>query len=83
MSGYVSSGGPISSRVFTARILRNALYSLPTTQTRAIRKLAQAVDKHTGIGYYAALDLVANIGVRLLKVPSSLVSTKLSTKNSS
>ena len=83
MSGYKSSGGPISSRVFTARILRNALYSLPTTQIRAIRKLAQAVDKHTGIGYYAALDLVANIGVRLLKVPSSLVSTKLSTKNSS
>ena len=82
MSGYVSSGGVISSRVFTVRMLRNALRVLPETQTREVRRLAQALDKRTGIGYYASLELIANIGVHLLKVPSSWVSSQLSSKTS-
>ena len=76
----LSTGGPMSSRMFTARILRTALYALPSTQTRAIRKLAASINKRTGIGYYAALDLVAIIGIQLTKAPSSQISPELSTK---
>lgn len=76
----ISSGGLVSSRVFTARILKNALYALPSTQGRTVRKLARAIDNRTDIGYYAALDVVAAIGVYLLDTPSSKISTKLSTR---
>lgn len=79
MAGQISSGGLVSSRVFTARILKNALYVLPTTEARAVRKLARAIDRRTDIGYYAALDVVAAVGILLLDIPSSRISPKLST----
>ena len=80
MSGYVSSGGLVSSRVFTARILKTAISRLPSTQARVVRKLARVLSNRTGLGYYASLEIVANVGVRLLEAPSSQISTQISTK---
>jgi hypothetical protein len=80
MGGY-STGGLISSRYFTAEILQSVLSALPTTQARTIRKLARAIDKRTNIGYWAALDTVAAMGVYLSEVPSSRISTEISTKS--
>jgi hypothetical protein len=80
MVGY-STGGVISSRVFTVTILRHSLASLPSTQARVVRKLARAISRNTGIGYYAALEAVAVIGARLVEVPSSQISSKISTNS--
>ena len=75
----ISTGGPVSSRVFTARILKTAINRLPSTQARMVRKLARVLNNRTHIGYYSALEVVANIGVRLLEAPSSQISPKIST----
>ena len=80
MGGY-STGGLVSSRYFTAEILQSVLSDLPTTQARTIRKLARAMGKRTGMTYWAALDTVAAIGVYLSEVPSSRLSTKISSKS--
>jgi len=61
----VSSGGPVSSRVFRTREMEAALTGLPSSQRRYVRKLARRLNAHTGMGYYAALDVVAVIGLRL------------------
>jgi hypothetical protein len=65
----VSSGGPVSSRVFRTREMETALMELPSSQRRQVRKLARRLDEHTQIGYYAALDVVALIGLKI--VPNS------------
>jgi hypothetical protein len=65
----VSSGGPVSSRVFRTREMETALMGLPSSQRRVVRKLARALDDRTNIGYYAALDVVAVIGLKI--VPNS------------
>ncbi len=61
----VSSGGLISSRTFIVQDMRLALASLPSSQSRYIRKLARILDTRTGMGYYAALDTIATIGISI------------------
>ena len=58
-----STGGDVSSRFFQTRELERALFALPSSQRHQIRILAGKVNKRTHIGYYAALDLLATIGV--------------------
>ncbi len=65
----VSSGGPVSSRIFRTREMEAALTGLHSSQRRTIRRLARALDSHTGMGYYAAMDVVAVIGLKI--VPNS------------
>jgi hypothetical protein len=65
----VSSGGPVSSRIFRTREMEIALTELPSSQRRTIRKLARRINKRTGMGYYAALDVIAVIGLKI--VPNS------------
>ncbi|KKL98331.1 hypothetical protein LCGC14_1825560, partial [marine sediment metagenome] len=43
-----------------------ALTGLPSSQRRTIRRLARALDIHTGMGYYAAMDVVAVIGLKIV-----------------
>ena len=66
-----SSGGAASSKAFTDRELKKALLTLPTEQARQVRLLARRLNKRTGIGYYASLDVVARIGDRMSDFPSS------------
>ncbi len=65
----VSSGGPVSSRVFRTREMEAALMGLPSSQRRVVRGLARAIHAKTNMGYYAALDVVALIGIKI--VPNS------------
>ncbi len=65
----VSSGGPVSSRVFRTREMEAALTGLPSSQRRTIRRLARVLDERTEMGYYAALDVIALIGLKI--VPNS------------
>ena len=69
----VSTGGnqKLSSRVFTARMLKAVLVQLPSSQAEDIRTMARTLQKKTGLGYYAALETVANLGVFLLDWPTS------------
>lgn len=66
-----SSGSQVSSKAFTDRELKYALYTLPKAQARAVRRLAQKLNSRTGIGYYASLDIIARIGDRMTDFPSS------------
>ena len=61
--GVRSTGGTISSRYFHARELKRALAAMPSSQRKYVRNLAGRVHDQTGIGYYAALDLIATMGV--------------------
>ena len=70
-----SSNSPISSRVFTARMMKNALLELPSSQSRNVRKLARKLHKRTGMGYYAALDTIATIGIHVSLLQPSTKST--------
>lgn len=68
----LSSNGPVSSRAFTKREMEKALLNLGTQERRTVRKLAREIDRRSSVGYYAALDTVAIIGVHLVKiVPNS------------
>ena len=79
----VSTGGKISSRVFTARILKTVLVQLPSSQAEDIRTMARTLQKKTGLGYYAALETVANLGVFLLDWPTSRLFSASSSAQSS
>ena len=63
----LSTGGPVSSRTFDARIMKGALQKLPSSQRADVYALVTALDERTGIGYYAAMDFVANLGLFLVK----------------
>jgi len=43
--------------------METALMSLPSSQRSIVRKLSLAIDDKTGMGYYAAMDFVANLGL--------------------
>jgi hypothetical protein len=71
----LSSAKGFSSRSFTARQLKGALLKLPSSESREIRKLAKRLDERTSIGYYAALDAVAVIGVHMMSLETTKTST--------
>jgi hypothetical protein len=71
----LSSGGKYSSRTFAVRELKMALGKMPSSQSRAIRKLARDLDTRTQMGYYAALDLVAIIGTHMFLTETPKTST--------
>ena len=71
----VSSGGIISSRRVIVQDMQFALASMPSSQSRYIRKLARHLHAITDIGYYAALDTIAAIG---LHTPPNKINTKSS-----
>ena len=66
-----SSGGAASSKAFTDRELKRALQVMTMGQAKVVRRLARRINKRTGIGYYASLDVVARIGDRMTDFPSS------------
>lgn len=59
----LSTGGPASSRTFTKREMEAALMSLPSDQRADVRELARCLDAKTSMGYYAAMDFLANLGL--------------------
>jgi len=63
----LSTEGPASSRTFDARIMKGALKQLPSSQRADIYALVTAIDNRTGVGYYAAMDFVASLGLYLSK----------------
>ena len=68
-----SSGVMYTSRAFSARQLKAALVVMPSSEAQGIRRMARRLDRKTGMGYYAALDAVATLGVWLKDFPSSRV----------
>jgi len=72
----LSTEGPASSRTFDARTMKTALRKMPSSQKSVIYAFVEAIDDRTGMGYYAAMDFVANLGLFLAKTdsPSTLSS---------
>ena len=68
-----SSGGRESSKAFTDGMLKIALRSLPLEQAKTVRRLAKRLNKRSGIGYFASLDVVARVGDFLADYPSSRI----------
>ena len=48
---------------------------MPSSQSREIRRMAKRLDERTSIGYYAALDTVAVIGVHMMTLETTKTST--------
>lgn len=67
----LSTGGAVSSRTFTKRGMEAALMQMPSSQRADVRALARAVDKRTDMGYYAAMDFIANLGIFIAKTTSN------------
>jgi len=68
MAPLLSTGGPISSRTFSVEQMEAAVMSLPSSQRLPVRQLVRAIDERTGVGYYAAMDFVANLGLFFVKI---------------
>ena len=66
----LSTGGPASSRTFIVQDMETALMAMPSSQRLQVRKLIRIIDNKTGMGYYAAMDFVANLGLFLKKTKS-------------
>ena len=66
----LSTGGSASSRTFIVKDMEAALMAMPSSQRLQVRKFIRAVDSKTGMGYYAAMDFVANLGLFLDKPTS-------------
>ena len=66
----LSTGGPVSSRTFIVQDMETALMTMPSSQRLQVRKLIRIIDNKTGMGYYAAMDFVANLGLFLKKTES-------------
>ena len=66
----LSTGGPASSRTFVVQDMEAALMAMPSSQRLQVRKLIRAVDNKTGMGYYAAMDFIANLGLFFTKKES-------------
>lgn len=71
----LSTGGSVSSRTFTVQQLENALMAMPSSQRLQVRKFIRTIDNRTDMGYYAAMDFVANLGLFLEKKVSSVCET--------
>ena len=63
----LSTGGPASSRTFIVQDMETALMTMPSSQRLQVRKLIRIIDNKTGMGYYAAMDFAANLGLFLTK----------------
>ena len=63
----LSTGGPASSRTFTKDGMEAALMAMPSSQRADIRELSRLLNARTGMGYYAAMDFVANLGLFFIK----------------
>ena len=63
----LSTNGPASSRTFTKRGMEATLMQLPSSQRANVRELARRLDAKTSMGYYAAMDFLANLGLFLSK----------------
>ena len=64
----LSTGGSASSRTFTVEDMETALMSMPSSQRLQVRKLIRTIDNRTGMGYHAAMDFVANLGLFISKI---------------
>ena len=67
----LSTGGPASSRTFDARMMKRALKKMPSSQAADVRSLAIMLDERTEMGYYAALDLLALMGLFFSRTDST------------
>ena len=76
-----STGGVVSSRWFQKREMERSIMSLPSSQRLVVRKLARKINDKTGMGYYAALDFIAVLGV-YLNEPRGPTPFPFSTKSS-
>ena len=56
-------------------MMKSALQELPSSQSRNVRKLARKLNARTGMGYYAALDTIATIGIHVSLLQPSTKST--------
>ncbi len=63
----LSTGGPVSSRTFTVRGMEATLMQLPSSQRADVRKLSRLLDERTDMGYYAAMEFLAGLGIFLHK----------------
>ncbi len=68
----LSTGGPISSRTFTKRGMEVALSAMPSSQRADVRELARKLDDRTSIGYYAAMDFLAVMGLYFVKTSTNI-----------
>ncbi len=59
----LSTEGPASSRTFSKRGMEAALMQLPSSQRADVRELSRRLDIQTGMGYYAAMDFLAVLGL--------------------
>jgi len=75
----VSTGGRISSRVYTVSILRSAQRKLPSSQSRDLTKMANKLSLKTGLGFYDSLQFLAVLGTHLSQIPSSRLQLSTST----
>jgi len=67
----LSTGGPASSRTFDARMMKRALDNMPSSQAAEVRSLAVMLDERTQMGYYAALDFIASLGLYFSRTKST------------
>lgn len=72
----LSTGGPASSRSFTVKQMERALMNLPTSQRHDVRRFIRILDDETEMGYYAAMELVAHLGLFLMEKPTSCLCNK-------
>ena len=75
----VSTGGRISSRVYTVSIMRAAQRKLPSSQSRDVTKMANKLSRKTGLGFYESLQFLAVMGTHLAQIPSSRLQLSTST----
>jgi len=75
----VSTGGRISSRVYTISIMQAAQRKMPSSQSRNVTKMANKISRKTGLGFYESLQFLAVLGTHLSEIPSSRLSLSTST----
>jgi len=59
----LSTEGPASSRTFDARTMKAALKKMSPDERSDVYALVTVIDEQTSMGYYAAMDFVANLGL--------------------
>ena len=75
----VSTGGRISSRVYTISIMQAAQRKMPSSQSRDVTKMASRLSRKTGLGFYESLQFLAVLGTHLSQIPSSRLDLSTST----
>lgn len=67
----LSTGGAVSSRTFGTDMMESVLMDMPSNERLHVRKLVRTIDEQTGMGYYAAMDFVANLGLFLTETSTN------------